>query len=190
VEIFPTISHIQQKCASTFWDLSKPVLPFASLSQSYQFSTPNCENLIVKTTPYEVNLTTKVEKIKHLKTLLHTIKNQNPHYPVYKVFRHVYEKSGKSCSKSPGKGKKRGSRNDRESVKNAEEMASKDQETWCEKYKPRSSQEIFGNHQGVQELRTWLETWKKYSQEINAKAKSRKGWNSESEFECTDCDSR
>lgn len=190
MEIFPAISHIQQKCNSTFWDLPKPVLPLAPLSHSNQLSIHNCENLIIKTTPYEVNLTTEVEKIKHLKTLLHSIKNQNPNYPVYKVFRQIYEKSGKSCLKSPGKGKKRRSKNDSERVKKAEEVTLKDQETWCEKYKPCSSQEILGNHQGVQELKTWLETWKKYSQEINAKSKARKGGNSESEFESTDCDSR
>ncbi|XP_066137762.1 enhanced level of genomic instability 1 [Euwallacea fornicatus] len=195
---FPIISHVQQKCDNPYWNLPEPTLNYKkTLPLQVNTNHQNYENLVIRNIPYEINLTTEVKKVKHLKSFLYKIKTQNPNYPVYKVFKQVYEKSGKSLvhNTSSKKNLKRHSRKlgRKSEVKENDEGASvvsKDHEMWPEKYKPKSTQEIIGNYHGVQELKKWLEMWKNYSQEINAKSRKGVTDTSESEFEISDCDSR
>lgn len=197
--MFPAVSHIQQICDSKFWNLSNPDLNYIESSFSLQLDDRSlkCQDLIVKTVPYEINLTTEVEKVKHLKSFLQEIKSQNPDYPVFKVFRHVYEKSGKNLLKNNSTKKRTPKRRSKKSQRKSTELeevkaesSSKDYAMWTEKYKPRSSEEILGNYLSVNRLRKWLEIWMNYSEEINARKRKRALSNSESEFESTDCDSR
>lgn len=149
-----------------------------------------CSDLIIKELPYEIQITTSVDKIAHVKSVIQKMKADNPDYPVFKVFRQLYERSGKHFldeKKSPRKQSKKSKRKSQEIP--CEDDESKKYELWIDKYKPRVSDEILASHHGVVELKKWLEMWKNYSQEINSK-KRRRAFNSESDFESTDCDSR
>ncbi|XP_048519577.1 ATPase family AAA domain-containing protein 5-like isoform X2 [Dendroctonus ponderosae] len=189
--IFPVISHVQQKCESRFWNL-----PFCDIPQlandPLQIDKENlkCSGLIIKELPYEIQLTTAVDKIANVKSVIQKMKADNPDYPVFKVFRQLYERSGKHFLEEKKKPRKQSQKSKRKSQDFAcEEDASKKHELWIDKYKPRMSDEILANHHGVVQLRKWLEIWKNYSQEINSK-KRRRAFNSDSEFESIDCDSR
>ncbi|CAG9773634.1 unnamed protein product [Ceutorhynchus assimilis] len=194
-DVFPTISHVQQKCDSQMWNMPEADLNLKKpISPNIDTENLKCENLIARKLPYEINITTKVEKVKNIKGILQQIKTENPDYPVFKVFRHIYEKSGKQFlneipnnKKSPKKQTKKRKSKCLDEVQ-ADINNIKDHEMWTEKYKPRSSEEILGNLHSVTELKKWLEIWMNYRQEI--KARNRKRCNSESEFESTDCDSR
>ncbi|XP_066261777.1 enhanced level of genomic instability 1 [Euwallacea similis] len=198
-DTFPLISHVQQKCDNPYWSLPEPTLNYKEIS-TLQISTKhqNYENLVIRNIPYEINLTTEMKKVKHLKSFLYKIKTQNPNYPVYKVFKHVYEKSGKSLVHNNTNSKKNLKRHLKKLERKSEvkendggaSVVSKNHEMWPEKYKPKSTQEIIGNYHSVQELKKWLEMWKNYSQEINAKSRKGVSGTSESEFETSDCDSR
>jgi len=109
-DIFPSISHIQQKCKSRLWDLPQADLKIDEFSP-LKLCNQNlkCMDLVMRTTPYEVNISTEIKKIKHTKSVLDKIKNQNPNYPVYKVFKDLYEKCGKKEKKKKKKNTTKGS---------------------------------------------------------------------------------
>lgn len=142
-----------------------------------------------------------MEKVDKLKTLLNRIKSDNPNYPVYKSFRLIYEKSGKTFGKKKEvliknkKGRKRRGQILDNSVEIIEGVKPETDSThyavWTDKYKPKCSDDIIGNTEAVGNLKKWLTFWKNFSEEINAnKKKKREEYCSDSEFDMTDCDSR
>ncbi|XP_050301481.1 ATPase family AAA domain-containing protein 5 [Anthonomus grandis grandis] len=186
-DVFPAISHIQQKCDSKMWNLSRPELLYNSSQDPPDNQNLKCQGLLNKSVPVQQKFGQEVERVKHLKSVLQKIKAQNPAYPVYKVFSQIYEKSGKQQKKVNSK---KQSKNKRKSLENYSNLALKGSEMWTEKYKPTSSADILGNYRGVKKLKDWLETWKDYAEEINTRKRKFINSNSESEFESTDCDSR
>ncbi|XP_030751756.1 ATPase family AAA domain-containing protein 5 [Sitophilus oryzae] len=197
-DIFPRVSHIQQKCDHSFWRLSKPLLKlseYSAFDNSYRF---NCQDLITKNDFPKLSFSITSGTKPNLKKILNKIKLENSDYPVYKVFRYINEKNRNTpLYKSTGHGSSKKSKQKlKRSSKNNIDQDTKivlqdvEDKLWTEKYKPNSSEEILGNHTGITSLRKWLEIWMNYSDEINAKAKKKNGYNSESDFESTDCDSR
>ncbi|KAJ8922997.1 hypothetical protein NQ315_001545, partial [Exocentrus adspersus] len=168
--VFPSVSHVQQKCPNPFWNLPSPQLALEITSPLKQKPAP-CTNLTNSRLGNSLSICREVEKVDKLKTLLNKIKSDNPNYPVYKSFRSIYEKSGRA------KGRKRAS-------KAPDEINPEtNQSMWTDKYKPGCSEDIIGNAESVRSLK------KNFSEEINAKRKRRE-YCSDSEFESTDCDSR
>ncbi|KAF7278666.1 hypothetical protein GWI33_008116 [Rhynchophorus ferrugineus] len=193
--IFPSNSHIQQKCDNPYWNLSRPERSFLEDSELH-VSKIDCTNLIKKETFSQPNfiMSGKLHNIKHH---LDDIKTENPNYPVYKVFKYIYENSGYLIKKaapktSPRKKAKKENRLSTDEFTNVNENStSKKYELWTEKYKPKTSEHILGNKKVVTSLKNWLETWMNYSKEINSRVKRlQEDANSESEFDFTDCDSR
>ncbi|KAL1494989.1 hypothetical protein ABEB36_010485 [Hypothenemus hampei] len=182
--VFPKISHIQQKCKSSMWSLTKPNLDIKydeSSSLEIELESLKFQGL-TDTTRNKINLFIEEKQLNQSKQLIHQIKAQNPDYPVYKVFKSICERNNintkRNTKRSPKKSKKK-------SVETNEFNGEK-HEMWTEKYKPLSSKEIIGNHQSVEALKKWLDNWKLYSQDVNSKKKL----NSDANFDCIDSESR
>ncbi|XP_023020716.2 enhanced level of genomic instability 1 isoform X1 [Leptinotarsa decemlineata] len=199
--IFPTISHVQQKCDSRFWNLPDPGLEiYASEPLKIDQSNILCKEITRSHLPQKINIKMEMEKIDKLKLLLNKIKTDNPNYPVYKSFRSIYEKSGKNLTDkiakktSPKKTKKIKKKKLNSSGKfdDASIIPSDSDSTihsmWTEKYKPKCSDDIIGNSEAVKNLKKWLVIWMKYSEDINLKR--RRTESSGSDFDTSDYDSR
>ncbi|XP_060521488.1 ATPase family AAA domain-containing protein 5 [Cylas formicarius] len=189
-EMFPRTSHVQQKCNHSFWNLPSNITKVSYLGDT-DFCTPilSCSGLISKSSK-PAKLTKMVDRVKDLHSIINKIKQENPNYPVFKAFRQIYERSGKAGAEVKSD-KKSSRRRSRKSCDRREFQFCKDYEMWTDKYKPRTSDDIFGNHKGVAALRRFLASWANYSDEINLRKRLKRGnSDSESEFESTDCDSR
>ncbi|KAJ8948651.1 hypothetical protein NQ318_022719 [Aromia moschata] len=196
-DIFPSISHVQQQCQSPFWNLPKSDLNLNEFS-SFKSNIPNLHSGFTNShISTQLDIQMEVKKVDKLKTLLNKIKSDNPNYPVYKSFRLIYEKSGKMLQgvqekKPKHKRKKKNADDSTEIIDLAsDEGDMMEHAMWTEKYKPRCSDDIIGNADALKNIKKWLESWLKFSQEINAKKKRRRNDStSDSEFDNTDCDSR
>lgn len=199
-DLFPSISHVQQRCCHPYWRLTKPELDLTDQNSiDIGESSLVCTDLSASKMESRLNLRTEVEKVGKLKVLLNKIKLNNPDYPVYRSFKFIYKSSGLACHKTEGnlttssKKQKRGKKkqNKDQDVQIIETQKNEDPNEfamWTEKYKPKCSDDIMGNSEAIKNLKKWLETWKHCSQEINFRKKRRDS--SSSEFESTDCDSR
>ncbi|KAG5885924.1 hypothetical protein JTB14_010953 [Gonioctena quinquepunctata] len=200
--VFPSISHVQQKCEGIFWQLPDPNLNIKETSPlEINVSYQKCKGITKGYLPEKLNIKTELEKIDKLKVLLNKIKADNPNYPVYKSFRSIYEKSGKipegksKKKQSPKKGRKSKKKKLKGNCEIVDvpillsESNIAEHSMWTDKYKPNCSDDIIGNFEAVRNLKKWLDTWMKYSQEINSRSRKRTG-SSGSDFETTDCDSR
>ncbi|KAJ8980448.1 hypothetical protein NQ317_001621 [Molorchus minor] len=194
-EIFPGISHVQQRCKSTLWNLSSPQLNLPICSPIKLKQPAICSGITTNQISDKLDIQIEIQKVDKLKTLLNRIKTDNPNYPVYKSFRLIYEKSGKTQQKAKNiltnRQKEIGLDNSIEIIEpGVEEFDLIEQAMWTEKYKPKCSGDIIGNSEGIKTLKRWLENWFNFSKEINARKKKCEDSTSESEFDITDCDSR
>lgn len=159
-----------------------------------------CASLTNSHVTNRINIQKEVEKVDKLKTLLNKIKSDNPNYPVYKSFRLIYEKSGKSFGTKKEivtkhkKHRKRRSKNLDKSIEIIEDVKPdvnlSQHAMWTEKYKPMCSDDIIGNSEAVKNLKKWLAFWRNFSKEINMRKKKREDYCSDFEFDTTDYDSR
>lgn len=150
-----------------------------------------------------------------IKKLLLDLKTERNNFPVFKVFRLLSQKCGERFTlpieektiekeiKEPVK-KKRGrpkkkTQNDSIVVENVvevvtpsqKEIPSTDISIWTDKYKPQTSEDIFGNNSSVDELKKWMNSWIEYSVEQRNVKRKRKHLITESSDEfCSDSDTR
>ncbi|EFA07949.1 ATPase family AAA domain-containing protein 5 [Tribolium castaneum] len=180
-DIFPSLSHVQQKSDNIFWDLPKVDLKLANVEEKMQFISPLVENLITRSDGENKIVNESVQKITNLKKIIKEIKLQNPNYPVYKIFNSLFEKSGQIIETVNDVTPKRRGRKKKKSLEKPPEITSREHTMWTEKYRATSSLDIIGNHKVVSSLKDWLSHW-------SLSEHKRRG--SESDFEITDSDSR
>lgn len=220
-EIFPSVSHITIKPTNehlnnsiNFWNL-----PLVNLElKNYEFDLPSLEPLTLGSfTSSTVSTNNDIQlcipqQLFGFKSYLTQIKNDNPDYPVYKAFRFLYRKSvvisevdDQPKTNEPSNPKKRKTRKKKakvipeddkiEIINNIQAAPAIDpskQEIWTDLYKPSSSEEIFGNHAAIMQLKSWLEAWLEFSEEINMQRNKHECDDSDSgsDFEGGDVDSR
>lgn len=196
-DVFPKISHIQQKDDNKFWNLTtdfrfnifKPrSLININVDEQYNLLNKNT----VKNQPKEN--TTKT--IADIRSVLKNIKEEYPEYPVYKMFR-LLKQIGNKCHERreivSNKGKKCKKQEKQlldSSVEIIEPEVPKARVTqmWTEKYRLQCSENIIGNATAVKQLKDWLKNWVEFAVDTNGQKRRRR--RSSSEFESTDCDSR
>ncbi|KAJ3644861.1 hypothetical protein Zmor_022562 [Zophobas morio] len=194
-DVFPMVSHVQQKSDNVFWDLPKPELNLTHQEETKIAVAPFSKNILSLeplATEHSDAEETGLNKIKNCKKIIKEIKTQNPDYPVYKVFNSIYSKSGykvetapESVAQTTTKRRGRPKKNPPEKKPETQTQQQENTTMWTEKYKPKSSADIIGNRSSVTSLKEFLSKWSKDSSKI------RKKCDSESEFDVTDdsCDS-
>nr|CAH7755921.1 unnamed protein product [Callosobruchus chinensis] len=198
-DVFPTISHVQQKCNSTFWTLSEPNLELIKFSP-IKLDDFNFIHCLPTTKTKKLNIKVETDKITELKSILNKIKTENPNYPVLKAFRQISERKENSNidvqdkkSKTKEKSKKKVKSLDRSIEIIEPEQIEIDlvaQAMWTEKYKPRNSEDIIGNTEAIKGLKKWLEAWMNFSEDIINSKRKRRNSNSSDDFIVSDCSSR
>jgi hypothetical protein len=110
--------------------------------------------------------------------LLRILKSELPEFPIYRDFRRLHSKYLQVAEKSTGKVigkdfKQRKSGNSRVTRSNArtgeqrnEICKWKSQAMWTERYKPTCVDDLVGNRRSIDRLKCWLESWKRYSDEV------------------------
>nr|CAI5832711.1 unnamed protein product [Callosobruchus analis] len=198
-DVFPTISHVQQKCDSNFWDLPESNLELIEYSP-IKHNEFNFTHYLPITKTKKLNIKIETDKITELKSIVNKIRTENPNYPVLKAFRQISERKDnlndntqEPKSKARDKTKKKSKGLDRSVEIVDPEQVEVDvlaQAMWTEKYKPRNSEDIIGNTDAIKSLKKWLEAWLNFSEEIiNSKSKRRNS-NSSDDFIVSDCSSR
>lgn len=164
VELFPKISHIQQKNPENqFWNLTtiknfkfihteSPIKAIKLTKNFYLNSLPTITN---NSQTYTLNPHKKF----NIRLILKQIKAEHPEFPVYKIFRLLRKKTRKN-------------------------------QIWTEKYRPNNTEELLGNTCAVRELKNWLKHWLDLSGEIASKRRKRNNSDSSTEFDTSDGDSR
>jgi len=194
--IFPSVSHIQQREDQLYvWSLPLVELPLqTTLTKSTAITFEQTESLELGTfNNYHrtdaVCTCTKLSpptRITCYRKLLRMLKNESPDFPVYRHFRRLYSKYIKDVEKIAGnvsgqnvKQRKRSTRKSRGSRPNtqiAEKLENCNLNScvmWTEKYKPTAAGDLVGNGHNIDRLKTWLESWKCYSDEVQRR--DRKG---------------
>lgn len=166
LEMFPSISHIQQKAnESPFWNLDavdfifrKPDSP-VKITKYFQLNPlPRISTTTTRTTSTTKSL--------NIRLILKEIKHECPEFPVYKTFRLLREKQSKI------------------KLNSQEENQNEDFTVWTDKYKAENTEELLGNNTAVRELKQWLKSWLDLSgNEVKRKRKNSGCSNSSDEFD-------
>lgn len=193
VEIFPKFSHIQQKDDKDWiWNLSSVSIPLKeeslpAVQPSSKFSlsdltgTCNIKDLIdhINSTsckgPEMRTICTLPTDI--MKPILRLIKQESPDFMVGNTFKALKKKMREeefakvaALSAVVEVQKPRRKSVNRKSIVNSKFSPSMGQyraHVWTEKYKPSTVSEIVGNCASVQQLRRWLEAWRKASEDVS-----------------------
>ncbi|CAH1991030.1 unnamed protein product [Acanthoscelides obtectus] len=200
-DVFPTISHVQQKCHSNSWTLPEANLKLTKFSP-IKLDDFDFTHSLPCTKAKKLNIQIASDSNIELESLVNKIKSENPNYPVLKAFRQISERketiknSGgekKSKAKSNSKKKRKSANKSVEIIEiEPEEIDIVAQAMWTEKYKPRNSDDIIGNTEAVKKLKKWLQAWWNFSEEIinSNKERKRRNSNSSDDFIVSDCSSR
>lgn len=201
-DVFPKISHVQQKDESSFWNLSSlNTFNILKVDSPMKLNYTNFTTLIRKvTTNNNENLAESTNITLDVRNVLKEIKGENPEYPVYKMFRLLKQKNCRqkdnlipeeTTSKKTKKTKRHKKKKSIEIVETEPPKVLPPQMMWTENYRLDSSEEIIGNSSAVKQLKDWLQNWIDFSKDTNKQTRSRKHNNSSSsEFENADSDSR
>lgn len=201
-DVFPKISHVQQKSDEDFWnlpavslELKKKTSPIKHKNGDFTLGT-FCKSKESKT-PKDYKIPPKITSVTQT---LKKIKADYPEYPVYKTFRLLREKSPNNIKKSteanptvvkPRRGRPKKNKPPEKPAEKTDNKTEINFSMWTEKYKPRSSEDILENRNAVKELKNWLLTWVEFTKEMSEnKAKRKRNNSSSSEFEGEDSDSR
>lgn len=192
--IFPSVSHIQQ-CEDQLyvWSLPLVELPLqTTLTESTAITFKQTESLELGTfNNYHrsdaVCTCTKPSpptRITCFRKLLRMLKNESPDFPVYRHFRRLYSKYIQDVEKIAGNvsgqnvkqrkrsaRKSRGSRSNTQIAQKLENCNLNSCVMWTEKYKPTAAGDLVGNGHNIDRLKTWLESWKCYSDEVQHRDK-------------------
>lgn len=194
--IFPSVSHIQQREDQLYvWSLPLVELPLLTTqTESTAITFKQTESLELGTFNHyhrtdAVCPCTKPSpptRITCYRKLLRMMKFESPDFPVYRHFRRLYSKYMQDVEKFAGnvsgqnvKQRKRSARKSRGSRSNtpiAEKLENCNLNScvmWTEKYKPTSAGDLVGNGHSIDRLKTWLESWKSYSDEMQHRDKKR-----------------
>lgn len=192
--IFPSVSHIQQREDQLYiWSLPLVELPLqTTLTESTAITFKQTESLELGTfNNYHrtdaVCTCTKPSpptRITCYRKLLRMLKNESPDFPVYRHFRRLHSKYIQDVEKIAGNvsgqnvkqrkrstRKGRGSRPNTKIAKKLENCNLNSCVMWTEKYKPTAAGDLVGNGHNVDRLKTWLESWKCYSDEMQHRDK-------------------
>lgn len=189
-EVFPKISHIQQKNEETpLWNLSCVNLRFKKNEPPLD-TVADCRMLNHSKLDRNVHpiLGLALEKSStqnlNVKHILKEMKDKYPEFPLYRTFRLLREKS---CKYKP---ERKPSRKKQARKDSAEPVDLMEYAVWTEKYKTQTSADILGNHLAIRELKNWLKTWVDFSKQVCAqRAKKKRSNSSSSDFDTSDSDS-
>lgn len=192
--IFPSVSHIQQREDQLYvWSLPLVGLPLrTTLTESAAITFKQTESLELGTLNnyHRTDAVCTCKKpspptrITCHRKLLRMVKNESPDFPVYRRFRRLYSKYIQDVEKIAGnvseqnvKQRKRGARKSggsRSNTQIAEKLENCNLSScvmWTEKYKPTAAGDLVGNGHNIDRLKTWLESWKCYSDEVQHRDK-------------------
>ncbi|XP_069701498.1 enhanced level of genomic instability 1 isoform X2 [Periplaneta americana] len=191
---FPNVTHVQQRDDDYgIWNLPSVELPSISLQREHSSlltseqmeaiklgTFSNCNHAIKS---LDENAKPSVPTpITSFRKLLQLLKSESPSFPIYRNFRRLRlkynmqdtDKPAENVEQNASKEKKRRgrksratkimeSRNDEQTKESSKINA---HVMWPEKYKPSSVEDIIGNGHSIEQLKKWLESWKRYSDEI------------------------
>jgi hypothetical protein len=187
--IFPSVSHVQQRVGELYvWNLPLVELPVVTThteSPAVKFKQAGLVELGTFSSCRRTDSVCTYTKpspptpITCYRKLLRMLKLESPDFPVYRHFRRLYSKyiqdvekitggvSGKHIKQKKRSARKsRGSRSSTRITKKLEECNLNSCVMWTEKYKPTSADDLVGNGHSIHQLKTWLENWKCYSDEV------------------------
>lgn len=202
-DIFPKISHVLQNDSSDLWDTIQVTMKFQETKSDLDL---NFDNFKFESITNSKNAKQKIINLNApnrnnaFKKSVQEIKEANPEYPVNKFFRILHEKSGYNVAKevvnavvSPPKVRKRG--RPKKKVVEEKPVETKtsitltyDDRMWTEKYKAKCSDDIIGNQKSLKALKSWLDNWIQFTEEVGKTKKTYR--RDSSDFETTDNESR
>ena len=191
---FPSVSHVQQREDQLYvWSLPLVELPFqatptectaVTLKQTESLELDSFNNYHKTDVVCACTKPSPPTRITCYRKLLRMLKFESPDFPVYRHFRRLYSKYMQDVEKFAGnvsgqcvKQRKRRTRKSRGSWSNtqiAEKLENCNLHScvmWTEKYKPTTAGDLVGNGHSIDRLKTWLENWKCYSDDVQHRDK-------------------
>ncbi|KAK3914911.1 ATPase family AAA domain-containing protein 5 [Frankliniella fusca] len=195
VEIFPKESHVQQKTEKWFWSLPPVSIPLISIVE--EIPLPSCKFSIrdfnggydiLDEIDYIISASCKGPGMRTIfglptdviRPILRIIKQDSKNMMVVNTFKALRKKykeddflkaAALSALADVQKPKRKSSNRKSSNAKENTGLPVFRALLWTEKYKPSTASEIVGNHQSVQQLKRWLEAWRKASEDCGNLAK-------------------
>ncbi|XP_034248818.1 ATPase family AAA domain-containing protein 5 isoform X3 [Thrips palmi] len=195
-ELFPRESHIQQRDNEDWsWNLPDVELPIKAdcfedipqISSKFSLSDVTGCSDIIEELKHVVTASCKGPVMRPMfgfpldimKPILRLIKLGSPELKVVNTFKVLRSKlreeefaKAAALSEMPEMEKPKRKSSNRKSIssKQAQPMATYRARCWTEKYKPCTASDIVGNGASIQQLKRWLESWRKASEDSSNKS--------------------